>query len=323
MPADIATINGAPAVAYQGETPWHSLGTPMHEADVPKALEAARLDWTVSLKKLSYRHGDKHVTVPNRKAVVRDSDGKLLATVGNTYVPKQNAEAFGVLQPACERFGVTIETAGALGKGDRVWMLAKLPEAVEPIPGDTINGYALVVTGHNGWTPHSGRLTQVRVVCANTLALALRDKAFMKLNHVGDNAKQLDQMAEMITMMVAAMKTSAESFKRLAAHRLTGDALRQYVNAVLDTTDTDITEQPVLERRRDTIIELAATGKGVAFAPESAWAALNAVTEYIDHVRPAEAKSPKTIKQANASAIFGANAKLKTRALVLARQLAA
>lgn len=326
MPAEIAdiTIDGTskPMMAYQGEMPWHKLGTAMTgKPDVHAALKAANLDWEVTLKTMFYRHGDKAIKVPQRRAVVRETDGQLLATVGADYVPVQNTEAFSVLQPACEQFGVTIETAGALGKGDRVWMLAKMPERVTVVPGDVVDQYFLILTGHNGWTSYTGRGTDVRVVCRNTLGMATRgSKALINLRHVKSTAEQFDQVASMVTTLIAAAKERGESFKSLANRRLTLDELKAYVTEVLHMGDDP---NPVATRRRETIIELAQSGKGVEFAPNTLWTAFNAITEYVDHVRPAEAKNPRTIRQANESALFGTNMKIKTRALVLAKRLAA
>jgi phage/plasmid-like protein (TIGR03299 family) len=326
MPAEIANIvdNGAEAtmMAYQGETPWHKLGTPMTgKPDVPAALAAAHLDWNVVLKSMYYRVGDKAIKVPSRRAVVRDTDGQLLSTVGGDYHPFQNTQAFSVLQPACEQLGVTIETAGALGKGDRVWMLAKLPEVTQPVLGDKIEQFILVLTGHNGWTGWSSRGTDVRVVCQNTLSMATRNsKAFITLRHTESAAEQFDQVAEVVTKSIASAKERAESYAKLAARQLTPDELLAYVTDALDLGDDP---NPVATRRRDKVIELAAAGKGAEFAMGSLWNAFNALTEYVDHVRPAEAKNVRTIKQANESALFGTNMKVKQRALVLANRLAA
>jgi phage/plasmid-like protein (TIGR03299 family) len=328
MPADIAETNGKPMMAYQGATPWHSIGAKMAvTADVPTALKAANLDWNVELRPMFYRHTfdgvDKRVKVPTRRAVVRDTDGVLLATVGSDYAPFQNSEAFNVLQPACEQFGVTIETAGALGKGDRVWMLAKLPTPSEPIPGDKIDGYFLVLTGHNGWTSYTARPTPVRVVCANTLAMALNGsgkQAVINMRHTTTNAERFEQVTGLVTDLMAMLKQTNESFTKLAARKMTKDETIAYISEVLGI---DANSNPVAERRRDTIVELSQTGKGVEFAPNTAWTAFNAVTEYVDHVRPAEAKAVRTIAAANQSALFGSNAKLKARALTIARRLAA
>jgi phage/plasmid-like protein (TIGR03299 family) len=328
MPADIAEVNGKPMMAYQGSMPWHRIGAEMAAtADVPTALKAANLDWEVLLKPLFYRHTfegqEKRVKVQTRRAVVRSTDGKLLATVGSDYLAFQNSEAFGVLQPACEQFGVTIETAGALGKGDRVWMLAKLPGSTEPIPGDRVDGYFLVVNGHNGWTSYTARPTPVRVVCANTLAMALSGsskQAVVNLHHTSSNAERFEQVGTLVTDLVAMLKQTSESFAKLAAKKMTRDETLAYIS---DALGIDANPNPVAERRRDTILELSETGKGVEFAPGTLWTAFNAITEYVDHVRPAEAKAVRTIAAANQSALFGSNAKLKVRALTLARRIAA
>lgn len=326
MPADLSVNKqGDVMMAYQGDTPWHQLGTVVNDPEITKSVEkfltAANLDWEVQLKTMFYRHKQESIRVKQRRAVVRDSDGALLATVGSNFHPVQNKAAFEVLQPALDQFGVEIETAGALGKGDRVWMLAKLPEAIEPIPGDKLENYILLFNGHNGWTSYSARLTQVRVVCANTVALALRDAPMIKLRHIESQVEQLDQIADVIAKTLEVAHKTGESFKKLATRKMTLAEMRDYVNEVLGIDDED---DSLKIRRRDKIIELAtSTGKGIEFAPETAWAAFNAVTEYIDHVRPAEGKMAKTIRQANASALFGSNAKIKVKALNIARKLAA
>lgn len=324
MSANLATTAANEIMmAYQGETPWHQTGTRIEDPtvvkSVPKFLEAAHLDWTVALKPMYYRVGDKAIRVPSRRAVVRSTDGKLLATVGAGYHAFQNIDAFAVLQPALDRFGLELETAGALGAGDRVWMLAKMPKAIEPIPGDVIKNYIMIMTGHNGWTAYSSRLTQVRAVCENTINLALQDDAFAKLRHVATEVDRLTQISDIITGFLAVAKKTSESYQRLAAHKLSDEEVKRYVEATLDL-DFD---NPVAARRRDRILELAKNGKGVEFAPGTAWAAFNAVTEYIDHVRPAEGKASRTIAQANQSALFGTNARLKARALAYANKLAA
>lgn len=279
MPAAIAeTRDGKAMMAYQGEMPWHKLGTKVDSLkSVRSALKAANLDWDVRLEDLYYKDkaSRKLVEVEMRKAVVRDDD-VLLSTVGSDYTVMQNREAFAILEPACKELGLTIETAGALGRGDRVWMLGKLGKSFHPIQGDRIDGYFLVLTGHNGWTSLTARPTPVRVVCANTLALAIADsKAIVNLRHTESGAAQLDEVADMVTKLVKTLKETSESFAQLAARKMTATELTEYVNKVLGI---DENEKGVHAKRRETIIELAATGKCVEFAPNTAWTAFNAVT---------------------------------------------
>lgn len=313
----------APVAVYQNENPWSLIGKeivdPAINHSVPAFLEAAGLDWTVTMRKMYYRERDKSLPVPQRRAVVRDTDGKLLATVGAKYVPFQNIDAFAVLQPACDQFGLTLTNAGAYGRGDRVWLQAKLPKSIEPIQGDVIDNYLLINTGHNGWTGYSASLMQMRLVCTNGLKLAVRDGAFVKLRHVITEVDRLKQVSELISGFMHVAQATGESYKKLAGHKLNDAETKSYIETVLNLDY----ENPVAARRRDTIFELSKNGKGVELAPGTMWTAFNAITEYIDHVRPAEAKAARTVKQANESALFGQNAKIKVRALEVARKIVA
>jgi len=257
--------------------------------------------------------------VPRRSAVVRDVDKAILATVSNSYHVLQNSEAFGVLDLACREFGVTIETAGALGKGDRVWMLAKLPESIEPVKGDKVNGYCLIVTGHNGWTPYSARLTAIRVVCNNTLTAALASgKAAIRLVHKRTDLEQMDLVANMVTELVTGLKETNRTYQRLAAKKVTASDVDAYVSAVLNLElDAELTG--VAARKKQSMIDMVTTSPGSEFAPGTAWAAYNGITAFIDHCRTA--KADRVLRQADQSAVFGPNARMKAKALRLALAL--
>lgn len=337
MAHEIAIINGKESMAYQGATPWHRLGVQMDGLpDVIAALGTANLNWNVALESMFTKSGTE---VPNRKAVVRDVDNEILGVVGGDYHVLQNSEAFGVLQPACEKFGVTIETAGALGRGERVWMLAKLPESIEPIPGDRIDGYFLVTTSHNGALPFACRLTPIRVVCSNTLATAeALGESLVQLFHKASQMQHLDLVEELITSLVYALKVSGESFAELAAKNWSRAEVEAYIDKVLgiakDSSEVESVIQQVLGieskvatsaalKKRDTVLDLVWNGMGSKMAGvtkngATAWAAYNAVVEYVDHTRPGEFKTPGGYEQANKSALFGSASRMKEKALALA-----
>lgn len=336
MAHKIAKIAGKDAMAYLGETPWHRLGTPMIGfPDVDTALKAASLDWQVNLQPvyLAGPKGNLGAEVPRCKAVVRDIDDQVLATVGDVYELIQNREAFGVLDTACKQHGVHIETAGALGIGDRVWMLAKLPNAVEPVKGDKVEGFFLITTGHNGWTSYEARLTPIRVVCHNTLTAAVNQtEAIIKLRHVRTQVEQVEEVEHMVTGLVEALKETGASFTKLASKKLSLSEINTYIDSVLGIkTDTEV--KGVVKARREQVFSLATgAGKGAEFAPLSAWTAYNAITEYVDHIVRSNAQiaadrrkvgkgtSPRLL-QADSSALFGSNLKLKEKALELALEL--
>jgi len=325
---NIAYINGEAAMAYQNEMPWHKLGTKMIEADVEVALKTGHLDWIVGLEPIFLADGAR---VTGRFANVRDVDRKVLGIVGKEYEPLQNAEAFGVLQDACSEFGVTIESCGALGIGAKCWMLAKLPDSVEPVPGDRVDGYFLVTTGHNGSIPFTARPTPIRVVCENTLNVAEHStNAIITMKHIRSELATMDQVKRLINKLVKALKISGETFAQLAAKKMNRIAVTEYVNAVLGVSDEELFIQQYLGikretaqiKKRDKVVNLVWNGKGAELAgaknnDANAWAAYNAVTEFVDHVRTAK-KSEKAIRMSNKSALFGAGFRIKQRALQLA-----
>jgi phage/plasmid-like protein (TIGR03299 family) len=328
MAHNIAEINGKAAMAYQNETPWHSLGTRLASMDVEAALKAASLDWNVRLEPMfvegiSPAIEQNYRRVPNRKAVVRDVDEEILGTVGDNYIPIQNSEAFGILNSACREFGVTIETAGALGKGERCWMLANLQGQMEVTDGDLIEPYFLVITGHDGATPTTARPTPIRVVCQNTLEIALaagNKKVVMRLTHAKDNKKELELAEAMVRHLYEHLTEQLHGFRTLVNTKVTDELAGVYFDRVL-RIDTGAVLKGVLARRRGLLDILFHEGKGAELAPGTLWTAYNAVTEYVDHVRPAETKSAKRRDKANESALFGANLVIKARALELATEM--
>jgi phage/plasmid-like protein (TIGR03299 family) len=332
MAHDLARIGGRIAMAYQGESPWHHLGTrmPAGTVTVADAMDAANLNWTVSLQPmyLAGPDGALGAMVPRWKSIVRDTDGVNLNCVGADYHVLQNTEAFEILNPACEAHGVTIESAGALGNGSEVWMLARMNRTVTVGAGDDVNGYFLVKTGHGGQRAYLAKFTPVRVVCRNTLDAAMTDGVdFFRLPHVKGMKDRVDNAKRMVERMLTAMEQTGETFNQMAAKKLTAEQVKDYIEAVVPEPNR-LKPSVTLAERRATMAKLVWTGVGATLAGSdgngtTAWAAYNAVTEYFDHVRPAEAKAAGAKLRANESALFGLNAGVKRHALELARELVA
>lgn len=124
MAHNLAATDGRTAMMYAGEVPWHRLGTKLEEpATAQEAIEAAGLNYLAELKQIQTGDG---TPVPQRRAVVRSDTGDVLGVVGTSYVPVQNHQAFGFLDAVVADGGLRYHTAGALGLGQRIWMLAKL-----------------------------------------------------------------------------------------------------------------------------------------------------------------------------------------------------
>lgn len=341
MAHNIATINGADAIAYLDQTPWHGLGKKLDlkgvaPADrIGAAITAAQMDYTVGSLPLYLGDGSP---VEGFKASVRfNRDGSTaaqLGVVGEGYTHVQNSEACEILQVLAAEFGCVPAAAGVLGNGERCWMLMRLADTMAtPLPGDDVRGYFLLTWGHDGNLAIVGLGTGIRVVCQNTLSMAMSGrKAWISIRHTASASARLDQAAKLMQTLVKTFTEAGETFATMAAKNLSAAEVEAYIAAAIPNTTAGPAVSPIIVARRDTVARLVFYGKGAAMANQfanvamgeaSVWAAYNAVTEYVDHVRTAEAQSPAGLRRAQESAIFGANGEIKAQAFTLARQLVA
>jgi phage/plasmid-like protein (TIGR03299 family) len=170
----IEIVNGKAQMAYAGDVPWHGLGTKVPADLTPdQMLEAAGLDWTVEKKDLTFEVGGEQIVAPGKKALVRSSDGALLDVIGDNWNPLQNSEAFEFFNDFVAAGDMEMHTAGSLEDGRRVWALAKVNDTFEVFKGDVIEQFLLFSNPHKYGQVIDVRMTPTRVVCNNTLTMAL------------------------------------------------------------------------------------------------------------------------------------------------------
>lgn len=330
MAHNLATIEGKIAMIYTGAAPWHSLGTRVPNClSVEEALVKASLNWQVSTEGLFLADG---AAVPGAKATIRDTDRQVLGVVGDKYNVIQNAEMFRPLQTALDHHGCSIESAGALGVGSRVWMLVALPsENGEVTTGDRVKAYALFSGSHDGSSKVTGRNTDIRVVCQNTMEAALRrDRAGLSIPHLASGPARVPEIGRYIESLMQAHERSLRVYRQLAETPVTLDQVITYTESLWPKPPKSEGEAVVAEllksgefRRtraddaREAVLELLSVGRGHELAEGTAWGALNAVTEYVDHVS-VNRRDGKPRSGGAQSALFGAGADVKARALDLA-----
>ncbi len=177
MSHNLMIQNGEASMMYVGGVPWHGLGTALDKpATAEEAIQAARLDWQVKKLPLYASDGDNsllRLPVPDKYAVARENSLDVLGVVGSSYTPVQNREAFAFFDPIVGKQAAIYHTAGALGKGERVWILAKLPDSIRVVGDDITDKFLLLTNSHDGTSSLQVKFTPVRVVCQNTLSLAI------------------------------------------------------------------------------------------------------------------------------------------------------
>jgi phage/plasmid-like protein (TIGR03299 family) len=221
------------SMMYVGETPWHKLGTKLLNAPTTsEAIVRAGLDWTVGLQTLMLADGE----VVDHKATVRLSDGKVLGVVGPGYRPLQNAAAFSFFDPFLAAGEASLETAGSLREGKRVWVLAKINRAPSVIvKGDEVQKYVLLANAHDGTMAVRVGFTPIRVVCNNTLGMAVRDKgsSLVRVRHCKNTVAALDAVRDTMNAADAAFEATAVQYRRLAATPVVTADLKRYFQTVI------------------------------------------------------------------------------------------
>lgn len=320
MPAEVETM------FYTGEVPWHGLGVHVAEApDAEAAIRAAGLDWEVETRPVyvdgmpDSRGRVGRVPVPDSRAVVRLSDGRVLAGVGSRFAPVQNREAFSFVDAVASGPGgsgdVRYETAGSLKEGRVVWMLARLTaDAFDVVPGDRVEPYLLLANRHDGRGSLLAKLVNTRVVCQNTLTAARgEDGAQFRVRHTGDVSAKVEQAREVLGLARQVLAEERERMGRLAAVDLSAARLRLFSNTLLPAPE-DASERVLerVERERGEVIRLfeEAPGNDLPGVRGTAWAAANAVTFIASH-RLRRGGREALLE----SALFGAGEEVSRRAV--------
>ena len=225
---------------YVRKAPWHGLGTRVMEApDSKGALELAGLNWKVLQEPIYTTEGEP---ICGYKANIRDSDRKVLGVVSDRYKIVQNQEAFAFTDELLGE-GVRYETAGSLQGGKRVWLLARLPHEYI-ISGERITPYLVFFNSHDGSGAIKAALTPIRVVCQNTLNLALSTaRRSWSMIHTGDIQGKMQEARDTLFMAEKYMDSLGREFETLRKKKLAEKQVREYIEILLPIEDGSTPQQ--------------------------------------------------------------------------------
>lgn len=313
MGHNLNEANGQFAMMYVGEVPWHKLGTKLdHPATAQEAIEAAGLGFTV--EKIPLKTEALDLPVESHFATVRTDTNQVLGVVGSRYMPIQNEEAFGTFDALVGEGEAIYHTAGALGKGERIWLLAKLPDYIRVKGNDLVEKYLLLTNSHDGSSVVRVKLTPVRVVCENTLSLALSGAGQeVRIRHTAHASERMREAHEILGLTNKLYAELDRIFNQMSSIRIDGRVLTDYVKNVFPDPATN--GQPHRKNSiREKVFELAHIGKGADLSRGTLWGAYNAVTEYVDYYRQLTADDSCRLR----SIWFGSGERIKKQAFKLA-----
>lgn len=235
---------------YVRQAPWHGLGVRVESAlSSDEALRLSGLDWQVVQQPIMTTG---NVPVLGYKANLRDVDNQVLGVVTDRYRVVQNEEAFAFTDGLLGE-GVKYETAGSLQNGRKIWLLAKLPDKYI-IEGDQIDPYLVFSSSHDGSGSIKVAMTPVRVVCQNTLNLALSSaKRVWSTIHVGDLAGKMDEAYNTLLLAEKYMGQLGMEFSRLSKTKLSDQKVLDYIDLLLPMDDqpTDTHRKNMTRLRED------------------------------------------------------------------------
>lgn len=271
---------------YYGETPWHGLGTELdHPATAEEAIVAAGMDWTVRVENL--QTVESGLFLPKARAVIRNDNDVILGdnTVGRKWTPLQNREAFGFFDGVVGEGQAIYHTAGSLGNGERVWILAKLPGEIVLAKGDVTEKFLLLANSHDGSMLLSMLYTPIRVVCQNTLSAAI--KGFNSKDDLGIKIKHFPSINAKIAEAQRALGLANQYFNKFeeqAQILVQKSVSEEEIGLVLKTVFPG--EGTRGDNTRGVVRDLFESEKNrVNGVTGTAWGLYNAITEYTDYAR--------------------------------------
>lgn len=269
---------------YTRQKPWHGLGTRVEEAPGSKeALTLAGLNWKVVQKPIQTEEGQP---ILGFKANIRDLDGQILGVVTDRYKVVQNEDAFAFTDALLGE-GVTYETAGSLQKGRRTWILAKLPQRYI-ISGDEITPYLVFMNSHDGTGAIKAAMTPIRVVCQNTLNLALATaKRSWSTNHVGNIEGKLEDAENTLLYADRYMTELGKTIDALNRQKLSDRQVYEYIDALFPLiNDASETQKKNLLRLKEEVKIRYFEAPDLQDVGKNAYRFLNAVSDFATHTKP-------------------------------------
>jgi len=302
-------------MAYVGDTPWHGLGNQLtaHQPFTTWLTESG-MDWTIEQSDVLFKVGSDGLHIRSHadaKVLYRSDTLAPLSVVSPRYKVVQPSEVLHFYQDLVHAGGFELETAGVLKGGRKLWALARTGQETLLRAGDRVKAYLLLATSCDGTLCTTAQFTSVRVVCQNTLQMAVGNKTgAVKVPH--STVFDPQAVKEALGLGLSAWDRFIGNLKQLGLRTISPQEAQQFFHDVLGEAMPDDDSLPISKNTQQLIALYSGAGMGsmLTGARGTAWGMLNAVTEFVDHHRRARNQDYRLD-----SAWFGQGAQLKQQAL--------
>lgn len=287
MAHELHSVAGKTSMAFVGAKPWHGLGQELTPgASIETWVREAGMEYELLSSKVAYKTADNKTAIfPNRQVLFRSDDGAPLGLVGDSYKVVQPREVIEFFRSLAEDHGFELETAGVLFGGKKYWALARTPNNFTVGKKDAIKGHLMLATACDGSMSTIAKYVATRVVCNNTIQVAMGENG-----PVGKTRHNAEFKADDVKAELGLFDAGWENFKAqtlaLAKRKMSQAEAVSYLIKLMGDEAKPVEEQPHADTMK-IIAEKFVTGNyiGHELSGDSAWGLVNCVTEYVDHTR--------------------------------------
>ena len=288
MSHELHSVSGKTSMAYVGAVPWHGLGQSLTSgASIETWIREAGMEYELLSSKVAYKTADNKTAIfPNRQVLFRSDDGAPLGLVGDTYKVVQPREVIEFFRSLADDYGFELETAGVLFGGRKYWALAKTPESFKVGKSDEVKGHLMLATACDGSMSTIAKYVATRVVCQNTIQIALGEGGPVVKTRHNAEFKAAEVKSE-LGLLHESFSAFALAAKTLGKVKLgSAQAVQFLINLMGDPT-VPVEEQTKNVDNMKAIAEKFATQNyiGHDLSGATAWGLVNCVTEFVDHTR--------------------------------------
>jgi phage/plasmid-like protein (TIGR03299 family) len=285
MAHNLEIRNGVASFAST-QTAWHGLGQIVGGAmTAQEAIRLAHLDYeVVKVPNFAYHNGE-FLNTPASFSTLRTDTNQILGDrIGKNYTIVQNLEAFDFFDSITQAGAAMYETSGVLGIGEKIFVTAKMPDTIRIAGTDDLTEvYVLLTSSHDGSGSIIAAVTPVRVVCQNTLNMALSNTINrVAIRHTSVVKDRLAEAHKVLGISKVFVQEANECFNHLSNKYVSDDSVKELIRNLFNEQERDSTRIKNIE---DAVLECYFTGVGQEKIVGTAWGAINGITFYLDHVK--------------------------------------
>lgn len=305
---------GLAEIAYVGDKPWHGLGQELQEgASIEKWVEAAQMDWEVLGSAVKFNTADGSKSFPGQQVLYRSDTFKPLSVVSTDFKVVQPKEVLEFFRDLVEIYDMKLSVAGVLFNGKRFWATAETGRVSEVLPGDEVRGQLVLMTGVDGTLATSAKFVSTRVVCNNTLQIAVGEEGGRQARRTHRQTFDAREVKLDLGLLDNAWSGYIESMKKLTSIKMTDDAAFKFFKELAGKQKEQEEGAEISRattRAVDDLMYRLRHGLGADSGRGTAWNVLNAVTEKYTHGTARRDSNRQFV-----NSLYGADASMKNKAM--------